>query len=584
MYRNSISKPFSHVLSLLLVFLRSDKSFWNPYTKIIPSMSSVKVFLEKVYDSLFTLTDQEFFNNTCLELTQALELEYFFIALLNVTTQKSTTLSYAHKGKLLDNYSYDLNNTPCKELLTQNSCLYARHVKDLFPENNFFNSNHIESYLGLPLSNTKGEVIGLMVGMSSMPNEHLKETHEGLKRIATRTSLELERRLLIEALEKSKLEAELANKTKSDFLAMMSHEIRTPLSSILGSMHILKEEALTKTQKTWVETVKDASNNLMVILNDIMDYSKIEANQLNLEHIPFDLRDVIKYCVTLNKENTTYKGLTFREDYEKMGSLSVYGDPTRLSQIISNFMSNAIKFTSEGYIEISTIIKSKTKQHTQVQITVKDTGIGMSPEQLEKITQPFVQAEEHTHRHYGGSGLGIPICLRIAELMKGSIDIISEVNKGSTFTLNLNLENCDPKLIIGHHIKDSLKRNYNKKVLIVEDNHINAKVARKILANLGIESIRAVHGKEALKMAIQEDVDLILMDLNMPEMDGYEATEKLKAQSYKKPILALSANIHADMTKDFMKKKGFDSIISKPFKLEHLIRELDHFLVKDMLN
>lgn len=519
-------------------------------------MSEITAILNKVHNALFALTGLAYFESTCIELSQTLDFEHFMIGSLVKGSYQATTIAFATQGKLIENFSFCLKDTPCEKLLQNQPCIITSEVQEIYPDNECLKTMDIDSYLGLPLTTSSGDVIGIMVGMSSKPIDNLVDTVEGLQLIVTRASLELERKLLIEELQTAKQEAEQANKTKSDFLAMMSHEIRTPLNSILGSMHILKEENLSKAQKVWLDTIQQSSNSLMTILNDILDYSKMEANQLNLENIPFNLIDVLTYCTNLHKETASNKGLALSEKYLNHDQPCFWGDPTRIGQIFSNFISNAIKFTSIGSISISLKIEATNHEQSDIEITVQDTGIGMTPEQLEKITEPFVQASDHTKRQYGGTGLGIPICIRIAEMMNGSVEISSQPGQGSTFTLKLNLKNCDSSKVIDLKTKETLKRNYGKRVLIVEDNHINAKVAQKILANLGIESIRAIHGKDALRLAAKEDVDLILMDLNMPEMDGFEATQILKETNYPKPIVAFSANIAAHFTDSAMKEKA----------------------------
>lgn len=370
--------------------------------------------------------------------------------------------------------------------------------------------------------------------------------------------------------------AKEASVAKSHFLANMSHEIRTPMNGINGACDLLKDTELNSEQKVLCNMIRSSCSTLLSVVNDILDFSKIEANKLKLENIPFDIVKEIKEVYTLFEHEAKKKTLDFDVTFNNVSHSMALGDPTRLKQILINLVSNAIKFTSEGYVRIATTI-SETEKNLYVEIKVQDSGIGMTNEQMQNIFEGFQQADVSTTREYGGTGLGLTISKQLAEMMNGDLFVYSVKDKGSCFSIDISFRKTDQLLEDDVDSAPSIHRD-NDIVLVVEDNKINMKVIEKTLEGYGITVLKAWNGKEGYEMAMKEDHDMILMDIQMPVMNGMEAAQKLLADGYKKPIVALTANVMDDDIKQY-KQIGFNEILGKPFKKKELEKILSRYLV-----
>ncbi|NNF08582.1 MAG: response regulator, partial [Candidatus Eisenbacteria bacterium] len=363
-----------------------------------------------------------------------------------------------------------------------------------------------------------------------------------------------------------------AAKSKSHFLAMMSHEIRTPMNGILGFLDLLKESELTLDQREYIEVIEASGTTLLTILNDILDFSKIESEKLELEEIPFEPIATVKRVVGLFTELGRRKGIPIATMIDESIPTRLMGDPGRFQQVLSNLFNNALKFTEHGRITLRMKKESVAEDHIVLRIEVEDTGIGLTEEHKKKLFKAFTQADSSTTRRHGGTGLGLAICSRLVSLMGGTIGVESEYAMGSKFWFTLKMGTEIPA---DTDADKDMPQSWTglKHVLLVDDNKTNRLVAKALLKRLGIQVDEATTGEEAVAMADSQEFDMILMDVEMPGMDGMEATRHVRAKSPggdKVPVIALTAHALPEY-KERCRKSGMDDFIIKPINLESMV-------------
>lgn len=359
-----------------------------------------------------------------------------------------------------------------------------------------------------------------------MYNNVLSEFADGCQYIIG-NAVDLTSRIRMEnELHHAKEIAEKNARAKDIFLANMSHEIRTPMNAIIGFANLLKDTPMTRDQWEFTNSISMASENLMGIINDILDLSKIESGHLVIEKISFNLKELIRNVKAVQNQKAIEKGLSLEMVTDERLPVFVMGDPTRLNQILLNLVNNALKFTEKGWVKLAVAVTQESEQGYVIQFVISDTGIGIAKDKQSAIFERFMQADADTTRRYGGTGLGLSISKLLIELQHGTLSVESEPNKGTAFYVTLPFAKVAEKLVAPTEKKVSrLKSGDRLKVLLVEDNILNQRLATRILENMGFVPDLAENGRVAIEKLSKTEYDVMLMDLQMPEMDGYQSKQ-----------------------------------------------------------
>lgn len=450
------------------------------------------------------------------------------------------------------------------------SFLACRYLEVTYPEmvstdeaNAVRSVEFLISSIGILLLITS--IIVLFKNLLENEKRHLQEANRDLHKAA-------------KDLELAKEEAEKANKAKSEFLSVMSHEIRTPLNAVIGMSYILRHEDPRPDQLENLKVLKFSSENLLSLINDVLDYNKIEVGKLIMEDAPFSINELLESVMSAFQMKAEEKRIKLElVKTPEVKNKTVTGDATRLTQVLNNLVSNAVKFTEEGKVKLSAELEDMTDDEAIVRFTVEDTGIGIPEDFKDKIFDSFMQANAAISRKYGGTGLGLAISRELVRLMGGELELHSEVGKGSQFSFELPLPLTDMTARASAKADDMTAAPLSGvKILVAEDNAVNGLVAKKFLNGWGATMEIAKDGEEAIKMWSQGDFDLILMDLRMPVMDGMEATKKIRSSGDPKaqiPILALTASALMEEENEIF-QIGMNEYISKPFNPEELLSKV----------
>jgi signal transduction histidine kinase/ActR/RegA family two-component response regulator len=376
-------------------------------------------------------------------------------------------------------------------------------------------------------------------------------------------------------LKKAKEDAEAASKEKAIFLSNMSHELRTPLNGIIGTTHILKSEEHLPLQQQHLTVLNNLSEHMMSLVNNVLDYSKIESGRLELNYHRFGIEELMKKLEITFSNSFSDKNIAYKQDLDdRLKQVLVYGDELRLQQVFNNLISNALKFTPQGSVTVNATLIKQTPGYVSVFFSVADTGIGIDAGQLEKIFESFRQGDSATTRKYGGTGLGLSIASSLVKLLEGTLCVKSEKGKGSHFyfTIHLPIYQNQDNVADGAPAV-SMNQLKKIKILLAEDNPVNMMVAKKILERWGVQVTEAVNGKIALDKCKAQLFDLLLIDLEMPEMDGRHAIKEIKKINKNIPCIAFTAAVYENMKQDLL-HHGFDDYLLKPFKPEDLYQKI----------
>ncbi len=439
-----------------------------------------------------------------------------------------------------------------------------------------FDNKTLNTYYEFPYRNENGKEYWIGQSLQLRIKNNKISSVQALARDITA------RKLVEKELMEAKVLAEESLKAKENFLSVMSHEIRTPLNAVVGLSNLMMAEKHSDAQKEYLDGLKFSTDNLLSVINDVLDFSKIESKKIHLENIDFNLSNLLKRVQEITRVAAIKKGLDVDLTIDSTIPKYVKGDPVRLNQILVNLVSNAIKFTNKGTIELIIFNKKEHTKTVEIQFVIKDTGIGIEADRMKFIFDPFTQANSHTARKYGGSGLGLTISKNLVVLMKGKIKVDSKVNKGSTFKVNIIFGKTKDVIDLAENEKSislsSLSKNL--KVLIVEDNEMNQFVLQKNLDNWNIAHDEAFDGEQALKIVKNKKYDLILLDLEMPKMNGYELSKEIRSNEIDTPIIAISATSNPKCINRAL-SNGANDFLSKPVDNKLLISKIIQYTSLD---
>jgi PAS domain S-box-containing protein len=513
------------------------------------------------------------------ELSKIWDTNNFFIALYD---KKSDTLSMPFFSDEIDKFE----NVPARQTITKwvismkkPVLLKLNDLKDLENSGDIaLVGTPCKIWMGVPLKADK-EIIGVMA-LQDYHNENKfsQDDVNVLEFIANQVAIAIQRRTMIDNVILASHKAEEAAQSKQQFMSTMSHEIRTPLNEVIGITNLLLQGNPREDQMDYIKTLRFSGNHLLTLVNDVLDYNKMESGKIVFEQARFNLDDFLKDIMRTYSFRSKSKNLEFDIVKDNQLPSEVTGDSIRLNQILSNLLSNALKFTQKGSIHVILKELERGDKSSRIQFLVRDTGIGIPKDKHDIIFESFTQASPDTTRHFGGTGLGLAICKKLVELQGGIIDLVSEPGKGSTFRFNLTFgipEKSDKEP--ANEVTESYSGLEGKKILVAEDNKINFFVANKFLSGWGVKVTHAENGKIALDLLEKEDFDLIVMDLHMPVMDGIEATRVIRKSDNPRisniPVVALTAAIMSE-NHDKIDDLSINDYVLKPFKPRDLFDKI----------
>ena len=526
--------------------------------------------------------------NLCWEeqLSQALEVVVSYLGLpmgiISKIESKDCIIKHIQGGdekfSSLKGQSFNLKDTYCHIIFQNDDCMAISNVGHTEYRNHpCYKEFGLAAYIGAPIR-VKGRKYGVVSFLSSCPKEGGFSQHDinFIRLLSTWIGSVIEREIYENEILAAKEAAEKASAAKAEFLSTMSHEIRTPMNAVIGMTHLLQQENPLPHQIENLQALRFSGENLLALINDILDFSKIEAGKIEFESTEFQIKDLInsvKQSMTFKAEE---KGIELKVVLDKQLPEMVNGDPARLSQILYNLVGNAVKFTPQGLVEIGVHIAKTSDDVADLHFSVTDTGIGIAPENLTMIFDSFSQASQDITRKFGGTGLGLTITKRLLELQGSEIKVESEIGKGTRFHFILPHKIVKTTLFQKTELTAPIQAMplddlHEVRILLVEDNPVNVMVASKFLTKWGVQLETAENGRIALEKVKTSTFDLVLMDLKMPEMDGYEASREIRKLTSSIPIIALTASATLEAQEKVF-KAGMNGFITKPFNPNELQR------------
>ncbi|GFK93126.1 Sensory/regulatory protein RpfC [Fundidesulfovibrio magnetotacticus] len=484
-----------------------------------------------------------FFETLAKYLAETLDMDFVCIDRLEGDGLNARTLAVYFDGHFEDNISYALKDTPCGDVVGKQTCCFPRDVRGLFPKDEVLQDMLAESYVGITLWDSAGQPNGLIAVIGRHPLNDSRLAGSILQLAGVRAGGEVERLQALEALQIAKNFAESANRAKSEFLANMSHEIRTPLNGVLGMLQLLDTTAPNEEQKEYILAAIKSSNRLTRLLSDILDISRVEAGKMQVIEAEFEFYNLKESIMELFKSAAKEKKLDLDFTVSPQIPKRLIGDEARLRQVLFNLVGNAIKFTEKGHVVVeASVIQLDDKASCRVLFSVEDTGIGIPDNRLKDLFDPFVQGGDTFRRNFQGAGLGLSIVRRLVSLMGGAISVDNTESGGTTFYFSLPFKLPGGKMNIDleeARLTPGLPSETPLRILLAEDDAVTAMVTTRLFNKAGYSVTVATDGQETLRLLGEQDFDIILMDIQMPVMDGVEATKAIRSSS----ALGVKANI-----------------------------------------